>query len=164
MKKRFCLYLFLLLPLILPADVALMAKRHSTHRNFERRPYANKDMSYGAFFDIMEGSAGWRLGAMYGSGLTGAFEADTVITPEITLLLQDGIWETGVSVLRDYVDSEAGSGWERFYYQIQLGVNIPFGPRGSIGAAAFYPMEKLNKISDFSFRDLDYGLVARIRF
>jgi len=164
MKTRFCLFLLMLSPLFVPADVAIMAKKHTTHKEFDRRPYGNDDISYGAFLEFMEGPAGWRLGAMYATDLSGTYDADSVITPELTLLLQDGIWETGISILRDYLDSDEKSGWDKLYYQVQLGVNLPVGPNASVGIAAFYTLEKLSKITDFSFGDLDYGLVARIRF
>jgi len=164
MYRRILLLLLALSPALVPANVALGIKKHTAHRNFEARPFGNDDFSYGAFLEFMEGPAGWRLGAMYASGLSGPGEVDSVITPELTLLIQDGIWEAGISILRDYIDTGVETGWDRIYYQVSLGANLPVGPRASIGIHAFYPMEKLSNISDFSFRDLDYGMVLRLRF
>jgi hypothetical protein len=35
MKTRFCLFLLMLSPLFVPADVAIMAKKHTTHKEFD---------------------------------------------------------------------------------------------------------------------------------
>jgi hypothetical protein len=146
------------------ADMAAMVKKHTTNNKFDGRPFGGSDFSYGAFFEFFEGPAGWRLGAMYASGTSGDIEADSVITPEITLLLQDGIWEAGVSILMDYIDDGNSTGWSDHYYQFQLGINLPFGKALSVGAHAFFPFDGFSNVGDFRFSNLDYGATIRFRF
>ncbi|MCC5845461.1 MAG: hypothetical protein JJU05_14525 [Verrucomicrobia bacterium] len=165
--KRFILCLILALPALHTlqgADVAVMVKQHTNHSKFSDRPYGNSDLSYGAFLEIFDGTAGWRLGALYGSDPSGAGEVDSVITPELTLLLQDGIWEAGVSALIDYIDDGNSNGWGDHYYQFQLGLNFPVGKSMSIGGHAFYAFDRFGNLNDFRFNNLDYGLTFRFRF
>lgn len=162
--KRLIFCFTLCLSSLQAADIAAMVKQHSDHSKFSDRPYGKSDLSYGGFFEFFDGPAGWRLGAMYGSGLSGKGEADSVITPEITLLLQDGLWETGISALIDYIDEDGNTGWSDHYYQFQLGLNLPFGKNLSVGAHAFYALDKIQNITDFRFNNLDYGLTLRLKF
>ncbi len=165
--KRLLLCLLFCLPALqtlYATDIAVMVKQHTNHTRFDDRPYGKDDLSYGAFFEFFDGPAGWRLGAMYGSGLSGAAEADTVITPEITLLLLDGLWEAGASVLIDYIDTNGDTGWSDHYYQFQLGLNLPFGKSMSVGAHTFYAFDRFGNLGDFRFGNLDYGVTFRLKF
>jgi hypothetical protein len=165
--KRFFLCVLLALPALntlRAGDVAVMVKQHTNHTKFDGRPHGKNDLSYGAFLEFFEGTAGWRLGALYSSDLKGAGEMDAVITPEITLLVQDGVWEAGISALIDYIDDGNSNGWSDHYYQFQLGLNFPFGKSMSAGAHAFYAFDRFGNLNDFSFSNLDYGLTFRFKF
>jgi len=145
-------------------EMAVQVKKHARHGEFGERPYGKDDVSYGAFFELSEGLAAWRLGASYLPDPTGFGEADTVITPEITLLAQDGAWEGGLSTLIDYVDANDEKEWGDIYFQLQLGLRLPLGKRSTLGVNAYYPFEKFGELGKFSFGDLDYGLSLRFRF
>lgn len=165
--KHLIRFILLFLPALLTlqaADVALMLKQHTRHTRFDDRPYGNNDLSYGAFLEFFDGTAGWRLGALYSENLSGEGAADSVITPEITLLLQDGLWEGGISVLMDYIDDGRSKDWSDHYYQFQLGLNLPFGKNISAGAHAFYAFDRFGNLNDFRFSNLDYALTFRLKF
>ncbi|MCC5846497.1 MAG: hypothetical protein JJU29_00265 [Verrucomicrobia bacterium] len=165
MKKFFfCLTVFCLHLSASATDVAGTIKQHSEHSAMPDRPYGKNDNSFGAYMEFFEGPAGWRIGAAFSDDLSGPFEADRVITPEITLLFQDGAWEAGVSVLKDYLKIEDNTGWKSTYFQFQLGLNMPFGKKGSVGIHTFYPFESWGKLSEFKFDDLDFGITVRYRF
>ncbi len=145
-------------------ELAVQVKKHAAHGEFSERPYGKDDISYGAFFELSEGLAAWRLGASYVSGASGFGEADSVITPEITLLAQDGAWEGGISTLIDYVDANGDTDWGDIYFQLQLGLRLPVLKRASLGINAYYPFEKFGELGKFDFGDLDYGLSLRFGF
>jgi hypothetical protein len=146
-------------------SLTAIGKRHSDRADtIGDRPYGKDDISYGVFLDLFDGLGGWRLGASFSDDLSGAGEADSVITPEIALMAQDGFWETGISVLRDYVETAETSEWNSFYYQFFLGINIPLSKSLMIGAAAYYPFDSFSEIRDFSSGDLDFGVSLRLRF
>jgi len=153
------------LPLFAEMDITVIGKKHENRsEDFEDRPYGNDDMSYGAYFDYFEGMGGWRFGATYATDLSGPGEADTVITPEISLLGRDGIWEGGLSVMMDYIDSEEGSDWGDVYYQTQLGINLPVTSNLLIGIHAFFPFKDLGDFSDIDTGNVDYGVTVTARF
>lgn len=153
------------------ADAALQVKRHRDHSKFDERPFGRGDLSYGAYLEFFEGTAGWRVGAMYANDISkgdseaeGFIEIKSVLTPELTLLIQDGMWEAGISVLKDYIETEEESDWGSTYFQMQLGLNFPVGTNASVGVHALYPFDSFSELSSFKFSDVDVGLVARIRF
>jgi len=165
MKKLFLLCIFLSAPLFAQKNVTVMVKEHDKRmKSFPERPYGKDDLSYGVYLDIFDGMGGWRLGGSYASGLNGFGEADTVITPEITLLGQEGIWMTGVSVMMDYIDDETGTDWSDVYFQIQLGLNFPVGKRLSAGIHAFFPFSEFEDFGDFAVGELDYGVTVTAKF
>lgn len=145
------------------AVTGLVKQTDDRVKNFEERPYGKDDIAYGIYVDYFDGLGAWRLGASYASGLSGAGEADSVITPELTLLATEGVWETGISVLIDYIDSEAGTDWGDVYYQVQLGLSLPVTQSIQIGIHAFYPFARFSDITDLRISDLDYGLLMRLK-
>lgn len=164
MKCCIILCLCMIPPLFAQPMVTGMVKQYDDRtKNFDERPYGKDDISYGLYVDFYEEMGAWRLGASYASGVSGAGEADSVITPEVTLLATDGIWEAGVSALIDYVDTEDETDWGSVYYQVQLGLNFPISQRIQIGAHAFYPFSSFSNLSDIRIGDLDYGLLLRLK-
>jgi hypothetical protein len=164
MKLFFLLVLFSLTPCFGQKGVSVMVKQHEARSDFSERPYGNDDLSYGVYLDLFEGVGGWRFGAAMSDDLSGVEGVDTVITPEITLLVVDQLWETGISALMDYVDTEGGSEWGDIYFQTQLGINVPVSDRIQMGVHIFYPMESITDIVDFSFSDLDMAVQLRVMF
>ena len=165
MKKLFLLPLLFAAPLFGQTAVSVLVKEHDNRADtFEDRPYGKDDISYGLFVEAFEGVGGWRFGAMYSGDLSGAPGADSVITPEIALLVVDRIWETGFSVLIDYVDVDGDTDWGDVYFQTQLGLNLPLGNSVQAGIHAFYPFSSISDITDFGFDDLDYGIQIRVMF
>ena len=171
MKKLFPLILILsFFTSAFATDVAVLVKQHNDHSKMPDRPYGKNDLSFGAFLEFFEGPAGWRIGAMYAGDLSQtdgegeSMDIKRVITPELTLLFQDNIWETGISVLKDYVTTDEDSDWGGTYFQMQLGLNFPMGKSGSLGIHAFFPFDSFSDVSKFKFDNLDFGISARFRF
>ncbi|MEX2606154.1 MAG: hypothetical protein WD708_02315 [Kiritimatiellia bacterium] len=164
MKRLLLVSLCMISPLLAQMMVTGLVKQYDDRsKNFEERPYGKDDVSYGLYVDFFEGLGAWRLGAGYASDLSGAGEADSVITPELTLLATDGMWETGISALIDYIDSEEETDWGDVYYQFQLGLSLPITNRLQVGIHAFYPFSGFSDIKDIRIGDLDYGLLLRFK-
>lgn len=165
MKRLFLLFPFLITPLFAQMGVSVLVKQHADRTdNFAERPYGDEDLSYGAYLDLFEGVGGWRFGASYSGDLTGLEVVDSVITPEISLLVVDRIWETGISLLIDYIDVDGDTAWGDLYFQTQLGINLPLGDRIQLGAHAYYPLESISDITDIGFSDLDVAVQLRVMF
>lgn len=164
MNRLFLLLLTLAAPAFGQMAGSVLVKQHDGRDDYAERPYGKDDMSYGVFLDAFEGVGGWRFGASYSGDLTGVEGVDSVITPEICLLVVDRIWETGIAVLIDYVDVDGEADWNDVYFHAQFGINFPLGNRIQLGAHAFYPMESISDIVDIGFSDLDYGVQLRIMF
>ncbi len=166
MKKLFVLCLFLSAPLFAQQKGITLTGRQYVLRedSFTDRPYGEDDISYGAYLDMFDGIGGWRIGASYATGLSGPGEADSVITPEITLLGAEGVWESGFSVMMDYIDDETGTDWSDIYYQFQLGLSIPVGGTFQLGIHGYFPVSDMGDFLDISFSEIDYGVSLRAKF
>jgi hypothetical protein len=164
MKILFLLSLLLALPMFGQTGVSVMVKQHENRPDFAERPYGKDDVSTGLFLDLFEGVGGWRFGASTSGDLSGIAGVDSVITPEITLLVVDRTWETGISVLMDYVDSGDGGEWGDVYFQTQFGINFPITSNVQLGAHMFYPLESIGDLVDIGFSDLDLAVQLRILF
>lgn len=153
------------------------ARMHSEHSEFEELPFGKSDVSYGLSVEWHEEIAYWQLGANFMYEPEGAETVNYVITPSLNLLLKDGIWRGGAGALMSYmdmddpepgtaVDVEAGeedSDWTDVYWQLIFGVHVPlFGLE--FDAHAFYPFEKWNRLEDFDFDDIDYGVSLGVNF
>jgi len=159
--------LFSFSTLLSAAETALvvLARQHADlSETMPERPYGEDDTSYGLFVDLFDGPGAWRLGASYSDSLDGLEGVESVITPEIGLLVVDGNWETGISVLVDYVETEDDSDWGDVYFQYGFGLNLGLTSGMSVGLHASYPFEDLEDISDFSTGDIEYAATVRLRF
>jgi len=163
--QRFFLFVFLICgSLFADFSPAILVKRHTDRAStFEDRPYGRSDVSYGLFMDLFDVNGAWRLGASYAGDVSGPGDVSRVITPEITLLATDGLWEAGVSALMDYTSDDDNDGWGDVYYQVQLGVNFPVSDRIQVGFHAFYPFDSFSNFSDIRSSLLDYGLLIRMK-
>jgi len=164
MKNLFILFLLFLTPCFAQKGVSVQMKQHEARTDFDERPYGKDDISYGLFLDLFEGIGGWRFGATFSDDLSGLPLVDSVVTPEVTLLVVDRIWETGISLMVDYVDADGSAEWGDIYFQTQLGINFPLSDRILLGGHVFYPMESITDLVDFGFSDLDMAIQLRIMF
>jgi len=165
MKRLFLLLPLITAPLFGQMAATVLVKQHDDRADtFEDRPYGKDDISYGLYLDIFEGRGGWRFGAAYSGDLTGIEGSDSVITPEISLLVVDGIWETGFGVLIDYLDIDGDTDWSDPYFQIQLGLNVPLSDRFQLGIHALYPFASASDFTDIRLSDLDFAAQFRARF
>jgi hypothetical protein len=164
--KRVITGLFILLTSCLYAQEGITVKVQ-THKDFTEtipeRPYGEDDVSYGIFWDTQDGNGAWRLGVNYSDDLSGIEGADSVITPQISLVALDGVWEFNVSALIDYVDLPEGSEWGDVYFDVSLGLNISLSTSTFLGVHARYPFEDLDDLGDISTSDLEYALTLSIR-
>jgi hypothetical protein len=139
----------------------LGGRYHVEHSEFEELPFGDGDTAYGLVYEFHDGPAYWQLGATYAFDVTGADTAsntvDSVITPSINLVLQDGFWRAGAGLLSSYVQRDGGgSDWTDLYWQVLLGVGVPvFGL--DLEVQALYSFEGWSDIDAFDFDDVEYG-------
>lgn len=149
------------------ADTSLivLGRRHADlSESMSDRPYGDGDVSYGVFADLFDGAGAWRLGASFSDDVSGVEGVDQVITPELGLLVVDRIWETGIAVLVDYVETESDSDWGDVYFQAHLGLNFQVTSSLSAGIQASYPFDSIDGLSDVDFDALDFAGVVRFSF
>jgi hypothetical protein len=143
---------------------ALGARYHANHSAFDKLPYDDGDLSYGAFYQYHDGPAYWQLGGSYAFDATKLESTDYVITPELDLIVKDKMWRAGLGILDSYVrDSEAGGDWTDVYWQFIAGIQFPlFG--FSFDAQAYYPFKGWGDLGDFEFADIEFGLLINFPF
>jgi len=140
------------------SSVAAVGARYQTdHSVFTDLPFDDGDISYALAYEYDETDALWQLAVSYCPDVTGSNQVDYVITPQISLILRDGIWRAGTGVLMSYIhDEDIGGDWTDLYWQLLAGIQLPFfGLR--IGAEAVYVYESWGDLGDFDSDDLEYN-------
>ncbi len=134
---------------------------HAEHSEFEELPFEDEDLSYGAVYEYHAEDAYWQIACMYAPDPGGrAGIVDYVITPQLNLILKDKIWRGGLGILGSYIEFEDDAGdsdWTDVYWQFILGINVPFFFGMNVEAAAYYPFEDWNELSDMDTDDIEYG-------
>ncbi len=138
--------------------VDLGARYHTKHSEFVSLPYADGDMTYGVGYEIHEDNALLQLACGFTPEFSDNKDLDFGVTPELNLLMKDGIYQGGVGILSTYTSGgEEDGDWMDMYWQLVLGLNIPLGKRLSLQANAYYVFEEWGKLGDFKPEDIEFG-------
>ena len=148
---------------------SLGLRYHTEHSTFEELPFDKGDLSGVLAYEYHESEAYWQLALAYAWDPSGIgedlLEPDYVLTPQINLILKDGIWRGGVGALKSYTKFEDGSSDSTsVYWQLMLGISLPAMAGFDISAGAFYTFDRWTNLSDFSTKDLEYGAKLSYRF
>ena len=148
----------MLLPMLATAggqSMGVGARFHSAHSEFTELPFDDDDMSYGVALEIHDGGAYWQVAVDYADDL-GVPTIDSIITPQVTLFVEDGPWRFGVGGLNSYISDDVnGDEWLDIYWQMILGLKFPFF-MGSLDVQAAHIYEGWDEIEEFEFDELDY--------
>lgn len=154
-----------------PHSLSLGGRYHTENSVFTDLPYGNADISYALAYTFAQENVGLQLGANYASDVSGARDApntnltDFVVTPQVNLILKDRVFRGGVGLLTSYIRDDSGeSDWLSPYWQLLLGLNLPFGKYLSLDGNVYYVLEKWSKIADFRIKELEYGLWLNYSF
>lgn len=165
------LAIFLLLATLTQAEQSALtvgARRHVDHSSLTDLPFDDGDIGYLVAYETANAGACLQFGAEYAPDVTGTNKAtgsnsvDYVVTPQINLILKDGIWRGGTGILDSYIagGDNGKKQWSGIYWQIFLGIAVPVGGF-EVGANAFYTFDKLSR---FEHKDIEYGAYLRYSF
>lgn len=130
---------------------------HAAQSNFEDLPFDNGDLSYGIGYEWHEATAYWQLLLCYAPHVSGTNDVDTVLTPQVNLIVNENAYHAGIGILRSYITREDDEDWTKVYWQMLLGLHFPFFGGGTIEGSAYYIFEGWDKMG-FRTDDLDYGI------
>jgi len=128
--------------------------RYHAQHDTERETAFDDESTFGLVYEYHEGSTFWQLGVQYGNNL-GTNTVDYIITPEINLMVADGLWRGGIGILSTYSNTEDDSDWSDLYYQFLLGVDVPIGSL-ALSFQAAYVFEDFDELDEFDFDELDW--------
>ncbi len=140
--------------------VGLGIRSHVLHTEFEEYPFDDGDLSYIAGYEYHDNNGYWQLLVGYTPDVGDGTVVDSIITPQLNLLIQDGIWLAGVGVLGSYVETTEDSDWTDVYWQVMLGLELPL-PIFKLDILAYYPFESWSTFGDFDTDDIEFGAFAR---
>ena len=148
--------------------VSAGARYHSRHSQFTELPYANGDMSYVLGYEYHDAGGFWQFLLGYaptiskGSDGRGA-GVESVLTPQLNLLLEDRNFIAGVGILASYISAEGGDDWTDVFWQVMAGYEIPL-PLFKLELMVYYPFEKWKTFRDFKTGDLEFGASLKRSF
>lgn len=135
--------------------LVLGVRQHVRHSVATDLPYGDNDISYLLGYEWREASACWQLAVDYAPDVD-SVGVDYVLTPQLNLIVNDGIWRGGVGILKSYIADDMNTDWEDIYWQFILGIGIPLGGL-TVDVDAFYAFEDWGDIGDFDTDDLEFG-------
>ena len=143
------------------SGISVGARQHVMHSEFEELPFEDGDLTYTIGYEIHDKHGYWQILIGYTPEVgneeleIGAPEVDYVITPQINLILQDGIFIAGTGILGSYIETEEDSDWTDVYWQLMLGIEIPLGAI-RLELFASYVYESWGDIGDFDSDDIEF--------
>jgi hypothetical protein len=146
--------------------IALGIRQHSDYLGAPNLPYGEGDLSYLVAYEYHEGNAYWQIGLGYTphSTTTSTVEkVESVMTPQIHLLLKDRIFYGGLGLMRSYVRREE-SHWTDFVWQLQFGAHFPLSEAFDLQLAAYYLFEEWGDIGDFNTDNVELGMSLSYRY
>jgi hypothetical protein len=144
--------------------VGVGVRSHVLHTEFEEYPFDDGDISYVAGYEYHDKAGYWQLLVGYTPDVGDGTVVDSIITPQLNLLLQDGAWLAGVGILGSYVETTLETtDWTDVYWQVMLGFEIPL-PIFKLELLAYYPFESWSTFGDFDTDDIEFGGLAKFMF
>jgi hypothetical protein len=138
--------------------VGVGVRQHVGQPDFEKLPFGDGDVSYGLDYEYHEQNSMWQIALGYAPEVTGTNDVDYAVTPQLSLLLKDGMWRGGLGILDTYSAglADAESRWSSLYWQFLVGVTIPVGSL-SLNVSAHYVFDNWKHVRDFDLRDVEFG-------
>lgn len=143
--------------------LAVGARYHVASVVLPELPYDDGDLSYGVAYELHEENAFWQLAVSGAPELNGNVEADYVITPELNLILKDRMFRGGVGIMDSYVETPVDSEWTDLYYQLILGLSAPIR-KVNVAVYAYYPFADWDKLNEFDWEDVEFGVWLSMGF
>ena len=145
--------------------VGVGARYQVENTYIEDLPFDDGDITYTLSYEYHDRAGYWQVMVGYTPDVGDGDIVDYVITPQLNLIIQDGVFRAGTGVLGSYVQNkEDGSDWTDVYWQMMLGLEYPIGSF-SLEAMAYYQFDAWgDMLSDFEFDDMVYGGVLKYYF
>ena len=143
--------------------VSAGGRYHARHTTFEELPFDKGDISYTVGYEYHDQAGCWQLLVGYTPEVADGLAVDSVITPQLNLLIKDRAWIAGTGILGSYIETELESDWTDVYWQVMLGFELPL-PVFKLEILAYYPFESWSEFDEFDTDDLEYGLSMKFMF
>ncbi len=144
--------------------VSIGTRWHINHSEFDSLPFDQGDFSYLVAYECHGDIAFWQLGIDYAPDPSGDKSADYVLTPQISLIVNDRFWRGGIGALKSYIASDKGDNWMDVYWQFNFGIHIPFSGRIGLDVNSYYVFEEWDKIKEFDTSDIELGVLLNFKF
>jgi hypothetical protein len=154
-----------------PHSLSVGGRYHTENTVFSDLPYGNADISYALAYTFAEEHVAIQLGVDYAPDVSGFRDAphtnkiDYVITPQVNFIVKDRMFRGGVGMLTSYIRDDQGEGnWLDIYWQLMLGLCVPLGRHLSLEGNLYYALERMDKITEFRLKEIEYGLWLNYNF
>lgn len=145
------------------SGIGMGVRSHVLHTEFEEYPFDEGDLSYVVGYEYHDQAGYWQFLVGYTPDVGDGTVVDSIITPQLNLLIQDRAWLAGVGILGSYVETELETDWTDIYWQVMLGFELPL-PIFKLELLAYYPFESWSTFGDFDTDDIEFGALAKFMF
>lgn len=137
---------------------SLGVRQHIDHSVYSELPFGDGDLSYGIAYEFHENEVFWQVALEYAPDLSGTNSLDYAITPQVNLIMEDGIWRGGLGLLKTYVAGDDNDDWTDLYWQFLFGVHFGTSTKPELNVYANYVFESWSDLGDFDGKDIEFGL------
>lgn len=142
-------------------------RQYTSHSDDSGSPFGEGDVSYLAAYEYHEAKVYWQFGVSYtphASSTSTAFKVDSVITPQIRLIFEEGMLLLGVGALKHYMQQADANSWSDLYWELEAGLHHSVSSSVDIRGVAYYTFKDWGDIGKVDTSQLELGLELAYRF
>ena len=136
--------------------IGVSVRAHRDQAKFPEYPFGDGDLSYMAAWEVHSDAALFQFGADLCPKFKDNATVDYAASPELNLILKDGVFRAGGGVLSTYEKGD-DSKWMDVYWQFLAGVSFALPAKLSVDVYAIYPFKYLSELSSFAVGGIEYS-------
>ena len=144
-----------------PSGITFGIRQYTSHSDDEESPFGEGDLSYLAAYEYHEVKAYWQLGVSFTPHATSTSmvaNVESVTTPQMRLIFEEGMFMFGVGVLKHYVKQEDANHWSAMYWELEAGLRTPVSSSLELRAVAYYTFRDWGDIGNLDTSQIELGI------
>jgi len=150
-----------------PSAITCGIRQYTSHSDDSESPFGEDDLSYLLAYEYHDGKAYWQFGVSYAPLATATsmvVKVESVFTPQVRLVFEEGMMMLGIGVLKHYVRQADANHWSDLYWEFEAGLHTSVSSSVDIRAVAYYTFREWGDIGNFDTSQIELGLELSYRF
>ena len=132
-------------------------RNHIDHSVLDELLFGKNDLSYNIAYEYHEFGAYWNVVLDFAPHISGTNSVDSILTPQINLIMEDRCYRGGVGILKSYMMGQDDD-WTDIYWQFILGLHFRLSKKIGLDLDTLYVFGNWDELKEFDSGDIEYGL------